>query len=623
LIERSTSLAPVLSTAACSPRLAGAFANQTFTDFQIVAASEGVPSLEARGRWLLVSLDDEALARALAQDPFLVEKTVRMIEHVGPQVVMMACWNDADRAYPGHLLPEDQRFEGLSAAAFVMTLPSALGEEAVAPSSRAALFEELWHRAGAGARVWIIGYGQASGPPVPTPRPVSTTPSANPLPDGLAYRAGRTLSRATRRLIGADRHDRLWQLPPLSWVAAHARRATAHAPLRYDPLPPQKGRGLMIFVPWLISGGADRSILDLIEGLAEREPTLRIYLTMTADLRSHWAPQKWAERLRPRLRGWFSLPDLARDSAAETAAALCERLDVDAVLVMNSGEGFDSLPRVADLPRPPRRIALVHAFGIDRQTGERFGWAVDAPDRYDRFLDGYAATSRMLAEAMVRDYHGSPEKMRVIPLSTEVERFAPARRTRFVAGETPTVLWLGRLSPEKNPLTALDVAHLWRERHPTQPIRMIIAGGGDMMKQVRARWQALGLEGAVTLLGEVDDTPAQLRAADCIMVTSLTEGIPVVLYEAMAADLPIITVYKNTSIPDDFSRDHAYYIEEATDASEYVAVLERMLANPDEARAKSARNYERRHEFDRDKYVERMHELLFPIKGSEASGTGR
>ena len=83
MIERSTSLAPVLSTAACSPRLAGAFANQTFTDFQIVAASEGVPSLEARGRWLLVSLDDEAFARALAQDPFLVEKTVRMIEHVG------------------------------------------------------------------------------------------------------------------------------------------------------------------------------------------------------------------------------------------------------------------------------------------------------------------------------------------------------------------------------------------------------------------------------------------------------------------------------------------------------------------------------------------------------------
>src|SRR3569833_1599180 len=133
------------------------------------------------------------------------------------------------------------------------------------------------------------------------------------------------------------------------------------------------------------------------------------------------------------------------------------------------------------------------------RSGERVGWAVDAPDRYDRFLDGYAATSRILAEAMVRDYHGSPEKMRVIPLSTEVERFAPARRTRFVPGETPTVLWLGRLSPEKNPLTALDVAHLWRARHPTQPIRMIIAGGGDMMKQVRARWQALGLDGAVTL----------------------------------------------------------------------------------------------------------------------------
>jgi glycosyltransferase involved in cell wall biosynthesis len=599
--------------AACSPRLSGALANQTFTDFRVVADTAGLPSLAARGRWLLVSLDDEALSQALTRDPFLVEKTVRMAEHVGPQVVMLACWNDPDRAYPGHLLPEGQRFEGLSAAAFVVTLPSALSEEPVLPSSRAALFEELWHRAGSGARVWIVDSGQANGPPIPAPRTVATASATTPLPNGMAYRAGRTLSRATRRLIGAERHDRLWQLPPLVWMAAHARRATAQAPLRYDPLPAQKSRGLMIFVPWLISGGADRSILDLIEGLAEREPTLRIYLTMTADLREHWAPQKWAERLRPLLRGWFSLPDIARHSPAATAAALCERLGIDAVLVMNSGEGFASLSRLASIGRPPRRIALVHAFGVDPKTGERFGWAMDAPVRYDRFIDGYAATSRILANAMMTDYQVSPQKMSVIPLSTEIERFARARRTRFVAGETPTILWLGRLSPEKNPLTALDVAKLWRERHPTQPIRMIIAGGGDMMKEVRARWQALELESSVTLLGEVDDTPTQLRAADCIMVTSLSEGIPVVLYEAMAADLPIITVYKNTSIPDDFSREQAYYIEEAADARQYVAVLEHMLADPEEARAKSARNYERRHEFDRAKYIDRIHQLLFPI----------
>ena len=615
MIERRTSLQPTLLAAACSPRLAAALSNQTFTDVQVATDAVGVPSLETRGRWLLVSLDDDALGQALTRDPFLVEKTLRMAEHVGPQVVMLACWNDPDRAYPGHLLPEGRRFDGLSAAGFVVSLPAPPLDEGRIFPSRAALFEELWYRAGADARVWIIGYGQASGPPVPAPQQSVPMPPATTSPSGnLAFRAGKTLSQATRRVIGGKAHDRLWQLPPLLWFAPRPPQKRIHAAVRYNPLPPEQGRGLMIFVPWLISGGADRSVLDLIEGLAEREPTLRIYLTMTEGFIAHWGPQKWAERLRPLLRGWFSLPDISRRSAADTAASLCQRLGIDAVLVMNSGEGFESLSRLPCVPKPPRRIALVHAFGVDPDTGERFGWAMDAAVRYDRFLDGYAATSRILADALATDYRVSSTKLSVIPLSTEVERFAPARRTRFVAGETPTVLWLGRLSPEKNPLTALDVAALWRERHPTQPIRINIAGGGDMMKEVRARWEELCLADTVTLLGEIDDTPAQLRAADCIMVTSLTEGIPVVLYEAMAADLPIITVYKNTSIPDDFSRDQAYYIEEATDASQYVAVLERMLDDPDEARAKSARNYERRHDFDRAKYVERMHQLLFPIK---------
>ena len=604
-----------LLIAACSPRLAGALANQTFGGCCVVDDADRVPTLDARGGWLLVSLDDDGLSQALTRDPFLLEKTVRMLEHVGPPVVAMARWNDADRAYPGHLLPEAQRSTGLAAAGFIVSLPCEHGQEEP-PASRAALFEQLWHRAGTDARVWIIGYGEADGPPLPTARPVPVASSTTPPRRGLAYRAGSILSQTARRLIGAQRHDRLWQLPPLVWLARATRPARpkiAREPVRYDPLPRQHGRGLMIFVPWLISGGADRSILDLIEGLAEREPTLRIYVATTIDSKEHWGPQKWAERLRPLLRGWFSLADIARESPAETAAALCDRLAIDAVLVMNSGEGYESLSRLSRLTRRPRRITLVHAFGIDPQTGERFGWALDAAVRYDRFLDGYAATSRILANALVNDYQVAPAKMSVIPLSTEVERFASARRTRFVSGETPTILWLGRLSPEKNPLTALEVAQLWRERHPEQPIRLVIAGGGDMMKEVRARWQALNLESSVALLGEIDDTPAQLRAADCLMVTSLTEGIPVVLYEAMAADLPIITVYKNTSIPDDFSRDQAYYIEEATDAGEYVAVLERILADPDAARAKSLRNYERRHDFDRAKYVERMHQLLFPI----------
>jgi glycosyltransferase involved in cell wall biosynthesis len=101
-----------------------------------------------------------------------------------------------------------------------------------------------------------------------------------------------------------------------------------------------------------------------------------------------------------------------------------------------------------------------------------------------------------------------------------------------------------------------------------------------------------------------------MREADMLMMTSLSEGVPLVLFEALAAELPFMTPTRNTAIQDFFSSEHGYFIEEATNAVEYVEVLEHVLDNPAEARAKAARNRERENELDVSRFVERVHQLL-------------
>lgn len=106
---------------------------------------------------------------------------------------------------------------------------------------------------------------------------------------------------------------------------------------------------------------------------------------------------------------------------------------------------------------------------------------------------------------------------------------------------TITLLSVGRIEPEKNPLLLPEILALLRERDPRWELR--IAGTGSLVDAVRARAAELGLEDACELLGYVANGP-QLwelyRSSNAFLHVSLTEGVPQVLFEAHAAGIPVV-----------------------------------------------------------------------------------
>ncbi len=104
-----------------------------------------------------------------------------------------------------------------------------------------------------------------------------------------------------------------------------------------------------------------------------------------------------------------------------------------------------------------------------------------------------------------------------------------------------TVLSVGRLDPEKNPLLLPDIAERLRELDPRW--RLVIAGTGPLRADLQAEIARRRLEENVELLGEVANGPelwALYRQSHVFLHVSLTEGVPQVLFEAQAAALPII-----------------------------------------------------------------------------------
>ncbi|HXQ16716.1 MAG TPA: glycosyltransferase [Caulobacteraceae bacterium] len=118
---------------------------------------------------------------------------------------------------------------------------------------------------------------------------------------------------------------------------------------------------------------------------------------------------------------------------------------------------------------------------------------------------------------------------------------AALRRDLGVPADAPILLFAGRMTPEKNPVFAVDVLAALRRRVPGTVA--VFAGAGDLAAAVQARADDLGLTDAVRLIGWRDDVAAVMRASDWFILPhphAPMEGFGIAVVEAQLAGLRLL-----------------------------------------------------------------------------------
>lgn len=106
-------------------------------------------------------------------------------------------------------------------------------------------------------------------------------------------------------------------------------------------------------------------------------------------------------------------------------------------------------------------------------------------------------------------------------------------------GDGPVLGAVSRLAPMKGLEHLLDALPGLRAEYPQ--IRLRIAGDGGLKEDLHRRASALGLDGSVEFLGHVQDMKTFYGSIDLLVLPSIhTEGLPLVVLEAMAAGLPVV-----------------------------------------------------------------------------------
>jgi glycosyltransferase involved in cell wall biosynthesis len=166
-----------------------------------------------------------------------------------------------------------------------------------------------------------------------------------------------------------------------------------------------------------------------------------------------------------------------------------------------------------------------------------------------------------------------PEKVLVLRLGVDVAERAALPVVGPKTKDTPSVLLaVGRLHPVKDHAFLLHACADLVARDV--PFHCYIAGEGPEHSRLDSMIRALGLEGCVTLLGHVP--PARRDSlyamADAVVLTSRSEGIPVVLMEAMARG-NIVLAPAITGIPELVIGGKTGFLYEPGSKDDFVAHL--------------------------------------------------
>ena len=100
----------------------------------------------------------------------------------------------------------------------------------------------------------------------------------------------------------------------------------------------------------------------------------------------------------------------------------------------------------------------------------------------------------------------------------------------------PRLIGVGRLKAPKDFLTLVRALAAL----PEGSFEALIVGDGPDRAELEAEIRRLGLEERVELAGERDDVAELLAASDAFVLSSRSEGLPVSVLEAMAAELPVV-----------------------------------------------------------------------------------
>jgi glycosyltransferase involved in cell wall biosynthesis len=315
---------------------------------------------------------------------------------------------------------------------------------------------------------------------------------------------------------------------------------------------------LAVFLPGLLGGGAERTMLSLAKGLAERGHPVDLVLAQAEGPYLAEVPEsvqlvELNTRHLSAGRTFASLPALVRylrHQQPEALLSALRRANVTAVWARY-------------LAGVPGRVVISEQNTWSPRIQQSTSWysrmILRLSKRFYPWADAIVAVSEGTADDLAQVLGIPRERIEVIHnpgVRPELRRKAeaPLDHPWFQPGQPPVLLAVGRLTVQKDFPTLIRA---FAQVRTTRPVRLLVLGEGQERSGLEALVTELDLKEDVSLPGFVENPYAYMARASVFVLSSRWEGLPTVLMEALCCGAPLVAT-DCPSGPREILRDGQY-----------------------------------------------------------------
>jgi glycosyltransferase involved in cell wall biosynthesis len=192
------------------------------------------------------------------------------------------------------------------------------------------------------------------------------------------------------------------------------------------------------------------------------------------------------------------------------------------------------------------RIKLVHTFHghvfHDYFSPFKTRFFIEIERFLARFTDRIVVISPSQKQDICDTYRiAPPSTVRVVPLGFDLSPYLVPSRSVAHDHRAPCLVGsIGRLTHVKNHRLLLEAAKDLKDQGKSHYFKILIIGDGELAQELKRYASELQVENLVVFSGWRKDMPSLYKSLDVVALTSLNEGTPVTLIEAMAAGKPVI-----------------------------------------------------------------------------------
>lgn len=293
---------------------------------------------------------------------------------------------------------------------------------------------------------------------------------------------------------------------------------------------------ILMLIPWMTMGGADKFNLDLIKNIDRKKFDFSIVTTIPSE-------NEWQQRFEHYTDQIFNLPDFLDPAHyLDFVGYYIKSRNVDMVFVTNSYVGYYMMPW---LRKNFPQISIIDYVHMEEWYWRAGGFA-RISGMMGAFVDKTYVCNSMTRNVLVDIFGRKTDYVKTMYIGVDAEEFD---RDKVKPGylyheygidkDRDIILFPCRIHPQKRPFMMLDIAE--KVYSENKSALFVVVGDGEQFDELKNVIHDRQLDKAVICIGRSDKMKECYRDAKLTLICSLKEGLALTAYESCSMGVPVIT----------------------------------------------------------------------------------